>query len=66
MAVSLIEENMRLQAKLRFSVPTAILASETLKSVALQDIEGCAHVEVASGPVSGDDVSRCGGHNKAR
>jgi hypothetical protein len=32
---------MRLQAKLRFSVPTAILASETLETVALQDIEGC-------------------------
>jgi hypothetical protein len=57
---------MRLQAKLRFSVPTAILTSEALENVALQDIEGCAHAEVASGPVSGDDVSRCGGHDKAR
>ena len=31
---------MRLQTKLGFSVPTAILASETLKTVALQDFEG--------------------------
>jgi hypothetical protein len=37
-----IEEDMRLQAKLRFSVPTAILASETLKTVALQDFAGHA------------------------
>ena len=39
---------MRLQAKLGFSVPTAILASETLKTAALQDFEGHAWTDYPS------------------
>ena len=39
---NLIEEDMRLQAKLGVSVPTAILASETLETMALEDFEGRA------------------------
>jgi len=39
---------MRLQAKLKFSVPTAILASETLKTAALQDFEGHAWTDYPS------------------